>query len=387
MPIYLNDVNDSKPNVIAAGRSGFYFAKRVYDFLAISGEADDFSLIPMQKYDEKKGKTIDSHYDFADGIPHVELAGNVRRRKPYVFQCFETPDYFARDLLELYVILDAIDRAHGDASTVVLPYYPGRGDKKDEPRSEIFASLLARQLENLGIHGGITMDMHAGQIQGFFQGPFDHVYADPLFLMYLRKMIKENGMEYDDVIVASPDAGSAKSTKRFAESLYGEPRMALVMKDRRVRNEVTTSGIIGDVDGKAVIFRDDIGDTMGTIVAAAAEAYNAGAKKVMACITHPLLSPKDGVPAEEKIAKCGLKIITTNTTPRGEKYLLEGHPHITVLDASPIFAAAVARDSRGKPIRSALTEEYVRQLYEETAYPYYNKGTAMHAEEGSFSKN
>ncbi len=370
MPIFINSESPTKPNVIVAGRSGFYFAKRMYDFLVKEG-IDDFRLMPMEKYDEEKKGIVPTHYDFADGTPHVELAENVRGRVNVV-QCFDTPKYTSRDTLELYIMLDAIRRAHGESPTVILPYYPGRSDKKDEPRSEIFASMLAHDLEDRGCCGLMAMDLHSGQIQGYPKGPFDHLYGDPLFLLYLREM---GISDYRNVVVASADAGGAKTSERFSELLTGNSEIAMMRKKRKRANEIEGSKFAGNVSGKVVIYREDIVDTGGTLVEATRQAYDAGAKRVIACVTQPLLSPKDGTTAEEKIVDCGLTIITTNTTPKGDRYFTECHPNIIVLDAAPMFAAALARNSKAKPVRSVLTEGYVNQLYEGS--DYYSKAVDL----------
>ncbi len=383
MPIILADKSDTQPNVIAAGRSGFYFAERVYNFLKKNG-FDDFSLLPMEKYDDEKGVHAPAIYNFADGQPHVELPGNVRGRNVYVVQCFDkpteyNPDIFSRDVVELGIILQAIKFAHGEKRIFVTPYYPGRGDKKDEPRSDIFAKYLADALESNGATAGLTMDLHAGQIQGFFDIPVDQLYASPVFIMYLKGFCKEQGISYDDIKFASTDAGGTKPTRRFSRSFYGknDPRagIAHVDKERIGTNESSTNGIQGNVNGKIVIFREDIGDTFGTLEEASNEAYAAGARYVIACVTHLLMNPKNGIRAEDRITRGGFKVITTNTTPIGEKYLREGHPDITVLDVTPLFTNAIARGSKGDGFQPLLTEGLVTELYQ--GVQYYNPNSVF----------
>ncbi|MEM0996328.1 MAG: ribose-phosphate pyrophosphokinase [Bacteroidota bacterium] len=215
----------------------------------------------------------------------------------------------ADNLMELLLMIDAARRASAEKIIVVMPYYGyARQDRKDKPRVSIGAKLVANLLTTAGADRIVTMDLHAGQIQGFFDIPLDHLYGTGVFFPYLKSLSLEN------VAVAAPDAGGAKRARQYATYLKSD--LILIDKFRERANEVASMKVIGEVKGKNVLIVDDIVDTAGTLTQAADHLLSEGAASVRAVITHPLLSG----PAYDRIAASGLKeLITTNTIPlRGQ---------------------------------------------------------------------
>jgi ribose-phosphate pyrophosphokinase len=231
----------------------------------------------------------------------------------------------ADNLMELLLMIDAARRASADKIIVVMPYYGyARQDRKDKPRVSIGAKLVANLLTTAGADRIVTMDLHAGQIQGFFDIPLDHLYGTGVFFPYLKSLNIEN------VAVAAPDAGGAKRARHYATYLKSD--LILIDKFRERANEVASMKVIGEVKGKNVLIVDDIVDTAGTLTQAADHLLSEGAASVRAVITHPLLSG----PAYERINDSGLtELITTNTIPlRGES------DKIRVLSVAPNLAEA-----------------------------------------------
>ena len=265
---------------------------------------------------------------FADGESWVEIKDNVRGADVFVIQPTCTPAN--ENILELLIIIDALKRASSDRITAVMPYYGyARQDRKVSPRTPITAKLVADLLTAAGADRIITMDLHAGQIQGFFNIPVDHLYAKPILLSY----IKENLL--DDLVVVSPDAGGADRARSYAKLLKSP--MALIDKRRPKPNETEIMNIIGEVEGKRAVIVDDIIDTAGTIVQAAKALKKQGAKGVYACCTHPVLSG----PAIERLESSEItELITTDTVPLGNKSTCE---KIKVLSVAGLLAEAIRR--------------------------------------------
>jgi len=218
--------------------------------------------------------------NFPDGEIGVQILENVRGKDVFVLQSpARRPNHF---LMELLILIDALKRASARSIIAVIPYYAyARQDRKDKGRVPITARLVADLLEKAGVDRVLTMDLHTEQIQGFFDIPVDHLYARPLFVKALK------AMKLKDAIVVSPDVGSNKMARRFAEDL--NVGLAIVDKRRLNDRDVETNAIIGDVKGKLVILVDDICSTGGTLSAAALVCKNQGAKQVFAVITHALL--------------------------------------------------------------------------------------------------
>ena len=219
---------------------------------------------------------------FSDGELSVEINANVRGHDVFVIQSTSTPGN--DHLMELLIIMDALRRSSAERVTAVVPYYGyGRQDRKTKPRVPITAKLVAELLVSAGANRVLTMDLHAGQIMGFFNVPVDNLYARPVMLRYL----KEN-YEIDDLVIVSPDAGGVARARAFAKRL--NVNLAIIAKRRINPNEVSEMNVVGDVSGKVAVLIDDIVDTGGTLVKAADALIEAGATQVIACASHAVLS-------------------------------------------------------------------------------------------------
>ena len=229
--------------------------------------------------------------------------------------------------MELLIMVDAVRRASATRITAVLPFFGyARQDRKDRPRVPITAKLGANLLVAAGVNRVLTVDLHAGQIQGFFDIPVDHLYAAPV----LMKAIRERGIS--DLVVVSPDVGGIKMTHAFAKAL-GAP-MAIVAKNRVSAEEVEAHSVIGDVAGKNVLLVDDLTETGGTLTAAADLLLKHGAKKIYAGVSHAVLGEK----GRDRINRSPIvELLATNSTPQstGEK--------VTALDIAPLLAQAIDR--------------------------------------------
>ncbi|PIE59834.1 MAG: phosphoribosylpyrophosphate synthetase [Desulfobulbus propionicus] len=239
---------------------------------------------------------------FSDGETSVEIGENVRGTDAFVIQptCPPVNDH----LMELVIMVDALRRASARRITAVMPYYGyARQDRKVRPRVPITAKAVAEMLMVVGTRRVLCMDLHAGQIQGFFNIPVDHLYAAPIILQYIRK-------KFDDVILVSPDAGGVERTRAFAKRLG--VGLAIVDKRREEANKSEAMHVIGDVSGKVAILMDDMVDTAGTLCGAAKILMEKGAKEVHACCSHPVLSG----PAIERITASHIKsLVVTNSIP------------------------------------------------------------------------
>jgi len=241
---------------------------------------------------------------FSDGEVMVEVMENVRGKDVFVIQptCGPSND----NLMELLVMLDAIKRSSARRLTAVIPYYGyARQDRRPRTaRVAITAKLVADMIETAGAHRVLTMDLHADQIQGFFSIPTDNIYASPVLLGDLWRK------EYDDLLVVSPDVGGVVRARAMAKHL--EADLAIIDKRRPRPNEAKVMHIIGEVEGRTCVLMDDLVDTAGTLCEAAAALKNEGAKRVMAYITHPVLSGK----AVERIEASALdELVVTDTIP------------------------------------------------------------------------
>jgi ribose-phosphate pyrophosphokinase len=275
---------------------------------------------------------------FSDGECQVEITENVRGSDVFVVQstCTPTNDH----LMELLLMLDAFKRASARRITAVVPYYGyARQDRKVSPRVPISAKLVADLITAAGATRVLTVDLHAGQIQGFFDVPVDNVYATPVLLQYLRERLGRR-----EVTVISPDAGGVERARAFAKRL--EANLAIIDKRRSRPNEVAEMQIIGDVDGRAAVIVDDMVDTAGTLSAAADAVRAAGAPVVLACATHAVLSG----PAMTRLAASSIdELIVTDTIPlRGDK----PSSKIRVLSVAPLLGEAIRRTHEEASISS-----------------------------------
>jgi ribose-phosphate pyrophosphokinase len=232
--------------------------------------------------------------------------------------------------MELLVIIDALKRASAWRITAVMPYYGyGRQDRKVQPRVPITAKLVADLLTAAGVHRVLTMDLHAGQIQGFFTTPVDHLYAAPVLLRYFEER------RLGDAVVVSPDAGGVERARAFAKRL-GSP-LAFIDKRRTRPNEAKIMHIVGDVEGRDVIIVDDMIDTGGTLTQAVTALLEKGAKRIFASCTHPVLSG----PAVERIDGSALEeVVVTNTIPLPDGRMSK---KLTVLSVAPLLGEAISR--------------------------------------------
>lgn len=263
---------------------------------------------------------------FSDGEIRIEIGANVRGDDVFVVQSTCAPVNY--NLMQLSLMLDALKRASVGRVTAVVPYYGyARQDRKVVPRAPISAKVVADFLTTAGMDRLVTIDLHAGQIQGFFNAPVDNLYAGPVILDYLREID-------EDIVMVSPDAGGVERARAFAKRLNAG--LAIVDKRRDKPNQAQAMHVIGDVKDKVAIVVDDMIDTAGTMVAAADVLIQNGAKKVMACATHPILSG----PAIERLCNSSFdKVIVTDTVPLGEK--LEQCDKLQVLSMAGLLARAI----------------------------------------------
>jgi len=275
---------------------------------------------------------------FSDGEVQVEITENVRGSDVFVVQstCTPTNDH----VMELLLMLDAFKRASARRITAVVPYYGyARQDRKVSPRVPISAKLVADLITAAGATRVLTVDLHAGQIQGFFNVPVDNVYATPVLLQYLRERLGRR-----EATVISPDAGGVERARAFAKRL--DANLAIIDKRRSRPNEVAEMQIIGDVDERAAVIVDDMVDTAGTLCAAAAAVRAAGAPIVLACATHAVLSG----PALTRLAGSTIdELIVTDTIP------LRGEPRqskIRVLTVASLLGEAIRRTHEEASISS-----------------------------------
>ncbi|MCL2388909.1 MAG: ribose-phosphate pyrophosphokinase [Elusimicrobia bacterium] len=274
---------------------------------------------------------------FSDGETRVKIVDNVRGADCYVIQPTSNP--VNENLMELLIIGDALKRASAMRITAVVPYYGyARQDRKAEPRVPITAKLTANLLASAGFSRILTMDLHAGQIQGFFDIPVDHLYAKPVLLDYFSKK------NLQDIVVVSPDAGGTERARDFAKHL-NDADLAIVDKRRPCPNEAAIMNIIGEVKGKNAIILDDMVDTAGTLTQVAEAIKNAGALKVFAAASHGVLSGQ----AKQKIKNSPLEelVITDSICQK------ETSEKIKVLSVSSLLAEAITRISKDVSI-SAL---------------------------------
>ena len=264
---------------------------------------------------------------FSDGEFNFQIEENVRGADCFIVQptCPPTDSY----LMELLVMLDAFRRSSSARITAVLPYYGyGRADKKDRPRVPISAKLVANLLTTAGADRILTMDLHAAQIQGFFDIPVDHLYAAPVFMKYYQEAPLPN------LTVVAPDTGGAERARAYAKRLDAE--LALCDKRRDKPNVAEVMNVVGDVEGRNCLIVDDMCDTGGSLTKVSQALKAAGAARVDACFTHPVLSGR----AAQHLATSGIEqIVVTNTVPLNSK--AAELKNIKVLSIAPILAKAI----------------------------------------------
>jgi len=275
---------------------------------------------------------------FSDGEIYVEINENVRGVNTFVVQSTCTPVNQA--LMELLIMIDALKRASAGSIVAVIPYFGyARQDRKVKPRTPITAKLVADLISSAGADRVVAMDLHAGQIQGFFNIPFDHLYGMPVFIDEFQKL----GLA--DVVVVSPDAGGVERARAYSKRLNAT--MAIIDKRRSAPNVSEVMHVVGDVKGKNAIIVDDIIDTAGTLCNAARAVMDAGAKSVKACASHPVFS---GAAIERIEASPLTRVVCTNTIPLSEAG--KASSKIKVLSVGRLLGEAVKRIHHGDSISS-----------------------------------
>lgn len=268
---------------------------------------------------------------FANGEIYCEMEKNVRGADVFVIQSTCAP--VNENLMELLIIVDALKRASANSITAVVPHYGySRQDRKGAPRTPITAKLVADMMTVAGASRVVTMDLHAGQIQGFFNIPFDNIFASPVLLEYIQK-----NLDRTNLITVSPDAGGVERVRHYAKKLQAD--LALIDKRRTGPNVAEAMNVIGDVAGKDCIIIDDMIDTAGTLVQAAKALRKNGAKRIYAAATHPVFSD----PAIQRIAECEEleAVLVTDTIPLSEN--ARKLDKIKVVTTADILAKAIHR--------------------------------------------
>ncbi|MBO3088908.1 ribose-phosphate diphosphokinase [Cellulomonas dongxiuzhuiae] len=269
-------------------------------------------------------------YDFANGEIYVRFGESVRGADAFVLQSHCSP--INQWMMEQLLMVDALKRASAKTITVIAPFYPyARQDKKHRGREPISARLMADLFKTAGADRIMSVDLHAAQTQGFFDGPVDHLWAQPILVEYVRTRV-----DTTNVTVVSPDAGRIRVAEQWAAKLGGGP-LAFVHKTRDIRspNKAVANRVVGDVEGKSCVIVDDLIDTAGTISGAVRVVLEAGAKDVIVAATHGVLSD----PAVERLQACGAReVIITDTLPIAEE---NRFPQLTVLSIAPLLARAI----------------------------------------------
>jgi ribose-phosphate pyrophosphokinase len=304
---------------IFAGNSHPVLAKKICDYLSL----------PLGGAEVKT---------FSDGEIQIEIIENVRLKDVFVLQSTCSP--VNDNLVELLLMIDAFKRSSARRITVVIPYFGyARQDKKVAPRVPISAKLVADMITLAGAHRVITMDLHAGQIQGFFNIPVDNLFAAPVLIDYIRNNFR------DELIIVSPDAGGVERARAFAKRLSVD--LAIIDKRRDAPNQAKAMAVIGDVTDKVAVILDDMTDTAGTLTEAAEAVMQAGAREIHACCAHAVLSG----PAIDRISNSALKsLVVTDTIPLKEN--AAACDKIIVLSISQLVGEAIIRSYRGDSVTS-----------------------------------
>src|SRR5476651_1417687 len=294
---------------------------------ALAREIADYVGVPLGQ------ATVNT---FPDGETFVKINENVRGRDIYIVQPTAPPTN--QNLMELFIMMDALRRASAARITAVLPFYGyARQDRKDQPRVPITAKLVANLLVASGANRILAMDLHAQQIQGFFDIPVDHLYAAPVMYDYLKKKNLTN------LVVVSPDAGGIKMAHAYSQVLEAE--LAIVAKRRKSASEVESMAVIGEIKGRNVLLVDDLTETAGTLTAAAALLKKKGAKKIIACVSHAILNDT-GI---QRLRKSSIdELITTDTVQRPA---IDG-VKITTLSVAGLLGEAIKRIHNNSSVNS-----------------------------------
>ncbi len=302
-----------------SGNSNLPLAKEICDFLGIA-----------------MGQAIVS--TFSDGEVFVRIEENVRGSDVFVLQSTSHP--VNTHIMEMLILIDALKRASAKEITAVIPYYGyGRQDRKDQPRVPISAKLVADMIVTAGAHRVLTLDLHAGQTQGFFNIPVDHLYATPVLMDHFNKK------EYENLVVVSPDAGGVERARAFAKRMNAG--LAIVDKRREGPNRIKVMNIVGDVEKRDVLILDDMIDTAGTLVQAASALRTNKANRIIAACTHAILSG----PALTRLNESDIdEVAVTNTVPLNGKEL--SCRKLVPLSVAPLLGKAIRNIHEGTSVSS-----------------------------------
>ncbi len=304
------------------------------NYMLFSGTANEALSLEVAKYLEMPLSPV-TVKRFSDGEISVQIAESVRGKDVYIIQPTCAPAN--ANLMELLIMVDALKRSSAKSITAVVPYYGyARQDRKAAPRVPISAKLVANLMETAGITRMVTVDLHASQIQGFFDIPVDNLYGAILFMDYIK------AKNFPNPVIASPDVGGVARARYFAKELGLD--MVIIDKRREKANVAEVMNIIGEVEGKDVILIDDMIDTAGTMMKGAAALKKLGATSVMACCTHPVLSG----PAYERIKAGELdELVVANTIP-----LKQMSPKVKVLSTAPMLGEVIRRVQNNESVNS-----------------------------------
>lgn len=305
----------------------------VNDFMIFAGSAN----LPLaSKIAQKLGKELGiiESKRFSDGEIWVKYGENIRGREVFIIQSTNPP---SDNILELLIMLDAAKRASAKRITAVIPYFGyARQDRKDQPRVSITAKLMANLITEAGADRVITMDLHAAQIQGFFDIPFDHLYGSSVFINYVKDLS-------DNLAVVSPDVGGIKVARAYSKMLNSG--LIVIDKRRLSHNQAEVMNIIGDAEGKDILLVDDLIDTAGTFVGAIRALKQNGAKKIFGAVTHPMLSGN----AVERLNNSELDLLFVTDSVNNVSDI---SPKIKIITASDLFAEALLRTYNNESISS-----------------------------------
>lgn len=274
---------------------------------------------------------------FPDGETFVKINENIRGEDVFIVQPTCPPTN--HNLMELMIMVDAAKRASAGRINAVIPFFGyARQDRKDQPRVPITAKLVADLLSAAGVDRVVTMDLHAAQIQGFFNIPVDHLYGKPIIIRELRERF---GDQCQDLTVVSPDVGGVKMARAYSDALGA--RLAIVAKHRVSATEVEAMQVIGDVEGRDVVLIDDMTETAGTLCAAAEILKGSGAKRIFAAVSHAVIGELGHERIENSVIE---EVITTNSTP------VEAIGKVSPVSIAPMLGAAIQRIHDGKSVTS-----------------------------------
>ncbi len=279
--------------------------------------------------------------DFPDGEIDIKVNEDVRGRDVFVIQSTCPP--VNQNIMELLLLIDCLRRASADRITAVIPYFGyARKDRKDEGRVPISAKVVANLITESGADRVVSVDLHAAQIQGFFDIPVDHLYAKPVLISHFRKLL------FDNPVVVSPDVGGVKMARAYAKDLNAE--LAIVDKRRVNATKTTVEAVIGEVEDKSVLIVDDMITTGGSISEAVKIVKKFGARRVYVGATHAVLCG----PAHERLAKCGAeRIFLTDTIPTTTV-----PPNVTIVSLAPLLARAILRIHRAQSVSDLFNEKF-----------------------------